>query len=232
MRFGMGMGMRPHGGWVALSGAALDLDFARNRASGGTFAGLTVVRATPPTSFAETTAGTLTSFANMTLRMTDKGLLMEESRVNSCLRSQEWEHATWTYTNARITPTANQATAPDGTLTADLVTEDSTSGQHSITQSISWTTATTYTLSFYAKAGTGSILQLTVGSAAFSGLGYVNYNVSTGVISQMGGTMVGSTITALANGWYRCTLTMLATATAAANFQLSIMATGTDTRGR
>ena len=41
MRFGMGMGMRPRGGWVALSGAALDLDFARNHASGGTFAGLT-----------------------------------------------------------------------------------------------------------------------------------------------------------------------------------------------
>lgn len=53
-----------------------------------------------------------------------RGLLMEETRTNLLLRSQEFDHAAWT--KVRATSAANQDWAPDGSLTADLLTEDTT----------------------------------------------------------------------------------------------------------
>ncbi len=52
------------------------------------------------------------------------GLLSEEARTNSCLRSEEFDNASWTLFGLNAAPpvvTANQAIAPDGTLTADRV---------------------------------------------------------------------------------------------------------------
>ena len=47
------------------------------------------------------------------------GLLVEAARTNSLVRSQEIDHAGWTKGGAIGTITADYATAPDGTLTAD-----------------------------------------------------------------------------------------------------------------
>jgi len=57
-------------------------------------------------------------------RITDKGLLIEEARTNLCLQSQTFDNASWT--NWNITVTADAIAAPDGTLTADLLTVTTT----------------------------------------------------------------------------------------------------------
>src|SRR4029077_1644502 len=52
------------------------------------------------------------------------GLLVEDARTNSALRSQQIENAAWTAANAVVaapTITANAAVAPDGTTTAERV---------------------------------------------------------------------------------------------------------------
>lgn len=48
------------------------------------------------------------------------GLLVESSRTNSFLRSEEFDNAAWSL-DVGVTVTANAATAPDGTTTADRV---------------------------------------------------------------------------------------------------------------
>lgn len=65
------------------SGATLDLDFVNNRAFGAASiaSALSLTRAS--VGYAESAAGVWSSFASGVLRVTDKGLLVEESRINS-----------------------------------------------------------------------------------------------------------------------------------------------------
>ena len=84
--------------------------------------GLTFTRALA--AYGQTSAGALTLFGSGAPRITDKGLLIEGARTNLCLRSQEFDDASWSKTN--ITLTQNAIAAPDGTTTADLCTVAST----------------------------------------------------------------------------------------------------------
>lgn len=87
---------------------------------------LSCARAQSVSSFAPTSTGALTTFAADTLRITDIGLLIEEARTNSLLRSQDFA-STWNKLNGGtgVTPslTANFASqlAPDGTQTATRI---------------------------------------------------------------------------------------------------------------
>lgn len=166
--------------------------------------------------YAETAGGILVPFAFGAPRITDKGLLVEEARTNLLLRSQEFDNASWT--KAFSTVTANSTTAPDGTSTADSLIEDTTTNQHRTSQAVTVSNTTAYTFSVYAKANTrlGVYLRIitatTVAQAAF--------NLQTGAINS--NASGSATITALANGWYRCTVTGTTdgtTATCYANLQ-------------
>ena len=79
--------------------------------------GLTVTRASVGT--AETADGRIITFGSGQLRRTDKGILVEGARTNLLLYSQEFDSVEWSKNNIDATP--NAAAAPDGTLTADIV---------------------------------------------------------------------------------------------------------------
>ena len=70
-------------------------------------------------------AGLLTSLGTNVPNISDKGLLVEEARTNLLLRSREFDNASWTKggggTASIPVITANDAIAPDGTLTADKI---------------------------------------------------------------------------------------------------------------
>ena len=100
---------------------------------------------------------------------------------------------------AGLTIATNNATAPDGTTTATLLTASSATKQ-SVYQTRTAVTVI-YTLSIYAKAGTNSWIAFDDGSGGTSAW----FNVSAGTIGTVtGGT---ATITSVGNGWYRCTYT-------------------------
>jgi hypothetical protein len=106
---------------------------------------------------------------------------------------------------AGLTIATNNATAPDGTTTASLLTASSATKQ-SVYQTRS-AIYVNHTLSIYAKAGTNSWIAFddgTGGTAAW-------FNVSAGTV----GTVIGgtATITSVGNGWYRCTYTSSGPAT-------------------
>jgi hypothetical protein len=144
------------------------------------------------------------------------GLLVEEQRTNLLLQS---ENLGTTWTPGAILAfgsgsTLNAATAPDGTSTADLITEDTSTSTHLITQgSLSFTSGSTYTLSCFVKRGTGSRnAAIQVRAAAFGSSHRVNIDLSTGATSFAGsGVTFGSQ--SYLNGWWRVFMTATATAT-------------------
>jgi hypothetical protein len=196
--------------WV-LPGAAVDLDFAGDRTWGGTLASLlSCTRASP--GFAADADGNLVAFASNALRRTGKGLLIEESRTNLLLQSQTFG-TTWTAVASSIA--SDVAAAPDGSATADKVTEDSATGAaHGVNQTVAVTSGVTYAVSVFAKAAGRNWLRLTL-TNQFPGSCNVWFDLQNGAVGTVGAGAAAAAIQPLANGWCRCIV--IATASGSGN---------------
>jgi hypothetical protein len=139
------------------------------------------------------------------------GLLIEEQRVNLALYSEQFDNVAWVKTASTIT--ANATTAPDGTLTADKITPDAGSAQHDILQTTSITTGVTYTITVFAKKENYNFIQLTL--SGLGSHGYANFNLNTGTIGSTGNSPAATSITAVGNGWYRCSISVVSQVTIA-----------------
>jgi hypothetical protein len=141
------------------------------------------------------------------------GLLIEEARTNLAFPSAT---VATLFTASATTLTATQGAAPDGTLTMVRLAEDATSATHYAFKTFTVTASGVYTFSIYALAQQNTFLQLFYDdSTAVNGC-YVNFNLTTGVISQAiaafgAGTATRASITAVGNGIYRCSVTGVAT---------------------
>jgi hypothetical protein len=94
----------------------------------------------------------------------------------------------------------------------DIFAETAVTSAHFILQDQSVTAALDYTLSFLAKAGGASIVQMAP-STGFSSANYVTFDLSAGTKTQVGsGTSV---MTDKGDGWYLCAFTVPATSTTA-----------------
>ncbi len=155
-----------------------------------------------------TRASTATYYDNHTVAKAEENLL---------LRSQEFDNASWTKTEINVSTDA--AVAPDGTSTAEILTDTAVSAIHRAFQAPGgFVVGQPYTLSVYVKAGTHNFVQLLF-SKSDGGSHYLSvvFNLSTGAATQTDSSNVSgasSSITAVGNSWYRCTIT--ATATSAA----------------
>jgi len=158
------------------------------------------------------------------------GLLLEDEGRNLLQYSEDFTDPDWIVINLNGTLTPDQAVAPDGTITAELYTEDTATSERYFAQTSPVTSGTTYTVSIWAKQASGDrYLGLVLPSAGFgvnciasftlSGAG--SYNITTS------GTGTTADIQQFPNGWYRCWLTSQATATVspAAQFRLSSSST-------
>jgi hypothetical protein len=143
-------------------------------------------------------------------------LLVEPAATNLVLRSEEFDDAYWTKTRSTIS--ANASTAPDGTTTADKLIPSDANATHFIGATlISFTSGTTYTLSVFAKKDGYDHLRLSFQATAFPDTGRgASFNLNTGEIGQ---TQSGVTarIENVGNGYYKCSITATAIATADAS---------------
>ena len=162
---------------------------------------MTVVRATSATRV--NSAGLIESVATNVPRLDYPPLggcpsiLVEPARTNLVLRSEEFDNASWTKTNATIT--ANVTTAPDGTMTADKLVDDATLNQHRINQTPTAAIGT-YTFSVFLKKAEIDTANMRIGVFG------ADFNLTTGTTSgALGG--ITSTIKNYGNGWYRCSIT-------------------------
>ena len=142
------------------------------------------------------------------------GLLVEEARTNLLLRSEEFDNAYWSPSGSSIT--ANNTTAPNGTITADLLIENSASSTHLVSVGGKMLSGTTYTYSVYAKAAGRDWLIMSPGST----WGYGWFNINNGTLGTLvdGGSNPTAAINAVGNGWYRCSITLTAVANAGIQF--------------
>jgi hypothetical protein len=144
------------------------------------------------------------------------GLMLEQSRTNACLQSENFG-TTWTNDTGLVNITTNVGLSPDGLSTADKIAENTTVSNRRISiQAQSFAIGTTYTFSCYVKAAEREFVQLRFGSA-FGGQ-FQNFIVG-GVNAGTIGSGVGATaaIQAYPNGWYRCSITAVSAATASSN---------------
>jgi hypothetical protein len=129
---------------------------------------------------------------------------------NLRLWSEAFDNAAWAKTNASVS--ANLTTAPDGTLTADALIENTTqSVGHQVGRAITYVSGSTYTASCYFKLYPGPItryVRLQLGNATVFGVDcYVNVNLAAGTILSTIGSPSSTSITNEGNGWYRASLT-------------------------
>ena len=180
--------------------------------TGGTINGTTIGATTPSTVNATTITG-------QTARVNGTG-------QNLLLQSQDF---TTTWSAVAVSRTANTSVAPDGTTTADTITEDSSLSSHLVSQTVSLLSVVT--LSVFAKLGSGSRF-LTIGiNKDISNISSATFNLSTGVVTQAQNTgtysAASATITAAAQGFYRCTLTVTTDSVAQARVGFSNTSTPT-----
>ncbi len=134
-------------------------------------------------------------------------LLLEKQSTNLQRYSEDVTNATY-WSLGNITATANTTTSPDGTINADSIIETTANARHELySESISFSGSNA--VSFFIKAnGRQYISVLSGGDPSFGG---VTYDVVNGVITSTQGTT--ATISAMGNGWYKCTFTTTRTGT-------------------
>jgi hypothetical protein len=121
-------------------------------------------------------------------------------RRNLLVRTEEFENASWVKTG--VTVTANAATAPDGTNTADKIVATVATGEKYLQQSSTAGGANVF--SFYAKEAEYYLVRMQeLTSFGF----YATFNLKTGAVTATGGgSFVSASAVPVGNGWYRCSV--------------------------
>jgi hypothetical protein len=129
--------------------------------------------------------------------------LVELVPYNLWLYSQEFDNSEWLKTECTIT--ANAIAAPNGTLTAEKITDTTANNEHRFRATSGlFTIAGATTFSIYAKAA-----EYTKFAIANLSDGYnVIFNLSTGVIDSVGTDWTNAQITSVGDGWYRLSATI------------------------
>ena len=152
-----------------------------------------------------------------------RGLLIEESRSNSLLRSEDF--SLWSVSNGSVQ--SNVITAPDGNTTADKLVENSTTGNKEVFRSsITFTSGTSLTFSCFVKAGERNLFRLGFTTGFFASTTEVHFNLTSGTVSSTFGGVTSASIIPYPNGWYRCVATVLPTSSGSGNVFITLVRSG------
>ena len=138
-------------------------------------------------------------------------LLLEPTRSNSQVYSEEFDNSLWIKQRASITP--NDAISPSGLLNADKLM--GTSGASSyVYDGVSVVSGSVYTISVFVKYI--DISQFSI--VNFTQSGKANFNIENGTVTSNSATLTEPKIENYGNGWYRCSVKFTATANASVNY--------------
>jgi hypothetical protein len=202
------------GGGLNADGLSLDLQFAADktltarrgptptftRASSGTFVGSDGL---------VQTAGNNVARFDHTADGVCRGLLIEESRTNVALRSDDFSSASWGKVGSTVS--SNSDTSPDGSTTADKIVENTGNSLHGVSQFVAATSGSTYINSVYVKAAGRNFAMIYTGASGGSGR-YISIpgDGSGSVLGNFNANNATVTLQYVGNGWYRATILMLA----------------------
>ena len=136
--------------------------------------------------------------------------------TNLFLNSEDFS-TTWL--PQRGTVTTDAITAPDGTSTADKLTDTAASGSY-VYQSVTVSSGTVYTQSVFFKSAesTSAVIQ-TFGNSAIPGA-LTTFDLANGTVSSLGHT--SASISDNGNGWWRCSIQWTATGNGTGNTGFSL----------
>lgn len=148
-------------------------------------------------------------------------LVVEPASTNLRTYSQELGNAAWAKTSCTVTD--DVVTAPDGTMTGDKIVYNSGAlGYVSQNNPYSFTSGSAVAISHFYKAAERSSTSILVSNGAFGGAGAngdVVFDLAALTVTPARSEVSG-TITDYGNGWFRCVVVVVPTATATANIQL------------
>lgn len=167
--------------------ANLDLEFGKTKSLVDTVSGKTLI------SFSRTTSATYFDAAG----------ILRTSALNLLSYSEKFEQAPWSTFN--VTVTADTVTAPNGILAADTITDVNTVTSSPIVfQAVTMADTTVYCMSCYIKAGTKTLARVGIRSKAGATIS-ASFDLANGTTTL--GNALTSSIEAVGNGWYRCSMT-------------------------
>lgn len=147
----------------------------------------------------ETISANLPRFDYDPATLAFRGVLVEEQRTNLVIRSTELDYSTattWTKTGIQTPIGVDVAVAPDGTMSADKLTEDTSTGVHNARQTVVLVSGTTYAFSTFAKASDRTQINFYGAGGLSSIFGAVN--LTNGAV--ISGTPV---VKSSGSGWWR-----------------------------
>lgn len=141
-----------------------------------------------------------------------KGLLLESASTNLSSYSQNFGNSYWNKVRSTIIP--NSEVAPDGTITADKLVEDtSASASHYVGRSHVYGSNKTLTFSVFVKAAERKFCQVVWGGFGSQvATNIVNVDLTTGEFTATGAAR--TRVTDFGNGWFRVSTTITTTADA------------------
>ena len=142
------------------------------------------------------------------------GKTTAKAEENLVLYSQELNNAVWVVEDVSIT--ANTTAAPDGTTTADTITENTANADHRVkSPAIPWVSGLPYVISFFVKNGDADYIQFSGGASLGANI-FANFDIATGVTGSSNG--VTPSIVAVGGGWYRCIIVGTGASTTSQDF--------------
>ena len=142
-------------------------------------------------------------------------LLLEPSRQNLLTNDTYFGGSDWS--KIGVSPSANNATSPEGVTNAVLLSETAINDQHSLYPTISVTSGNAYTASCFVKQGTGSAAPQYIGfrfrGGGFTDAGGLVVDLVNKVATYEAGSLTGYKIEDYGNGWLRVSITQSATVT-------------------
>jgi hypothetical protein len=209
--------------------------------SSGTPSGYTLTRSGTGATFVNS-SGYIEAAGENVARLTHNssgtrlGLLVEESRTNTAQRSEDFGNAYWTKNKCSIT--ANNATSPDNTTTADLIVEDSATGFRGLNMAgATLTGGNPVCASCFVKKPSSNGRNC-VGIAVENLAGYFGkrFDLTNGTVvgttyntNTAGNTNVDFGIEDYGNGWYRCWVSATLENGNGVNMRVSPMVSSTTT---
>jgi hypothetical protein len=133
------------------------------------------------------------------------GGVAKQTLSNGCTYSEQADHANWTKTN--MTVSANSAVAPDGTTTADTLTNTAINATHSnYSTGITVVAGSVYRQSIYIKYLNHAYFQLRSQSPG-TALVNILLSSSSASIASIGASTLSASVRTVGNGWYKVEFT-------------------------
>jgi len=135
------------------------------------------------------------------------------------------QHLGSSWSSVRLTVTTSTVAAPDGTVTGNTITEDTSTGHHYLQQQPTLLTAIPYVYSTYAKAGTRSVVQLSIANTALGAGAFGNFDLTAGTTGTSSNATVA--MTTASNGWWRCSIRFTTTGAGIGDMKIGVVTTST-----